>query len=60
MARIDLAETIDQVTFEPELWEWLDLLGDVVTVTQRQAIVHDGFLADTPHKQLKENGHVVA
>src|SRR6266850_102883 len=52
MARIDLNATIDQVTFEPEVWEWLDLLGDVVAVTQRQAMVHDDFLADTPHKQL--------
>lgn len=52
MARIDLAATINRVTFEPEVWEWLDLLGDVVVATQEQAMVHDDFLADTPYKQL--------
>lgn len=52
MARIDLAATLEGVTFRPEVWEWIDLLGDVITATQREAMVHDEFLADTPYKQL--------
>ncbi|MBI3105335.1 MAG: hypothetical protein HYY95_07150 [Candidatus Rokubacteria bacterium] len=50
--RIDLAATIAGVTFPTEVWEWLDLLGDVLGRTQREAIAHDDFPADTPYKQL--------
>lgn len=52
MARIDLSATIGRVTFQPEAWEWLDLLGDVLVGTQREAMAHDDFSADTPYKQL--------
>jgi hypothetical protein len=52
MTQIDLAATIRGVTFPPEVWAWLDLLGDVLVETQREAMVHDDFPADTPYKQL--------
>lgn len=52
MPRIDIATMIDRVTFEPEVWEWLDLLGAVVAATQHEAMVRDSFLADTPYRQL--------
>lgn len=52
MARIDLGKTLEMITFEPEVWEWLDLLGDTVAATQREAMARDDFLADTPYKQL--------
>lgn len=53
MPRIDLAQTIKQVTFPDEVWEWLDLLGDAIASTQQQAMAQDeSFLADTPYKKL--------
>lgn len=52
MPRSDLAATINQVTFQPEVWEWLDVLDDMVAETQNQAMIHDKFLADTSYKQL--------
>ena len=52
MARIDLAATIEQVDFPEGVWAWLDLLGDVVVTTEAEAVDHEGFLADTPYKQL--------
>jgi hypothetical protein len=36
VARIDLGATISTISFPPEVWEWLDLLGDVWATTQRQ------------------------
>ena len=50
--RIDVAKTIDLVTFPPEAWSWIDLLGDVLILTQQEVLVHEGFVADTPYKQL--------
>lgn len=53
MARIDILATIENVTFETEVWEWLDLLGDVIAATQQEAMLHDDdFMADTPYRQL--------
>jgi len=53
MSRIDIAQTIAQVTFRPEVWEWLDLFGDTVGATQREAMLRDDhFRADTEYKQL--------
>lgn len=52
MARIDLTATIGGVTFPPDVWGWLDLLGDVLVGTQREAMAHDDFPADTLYKQL--------
>jgi hypothetical protein len=52
MGRIDLGKTLEIVTFGPEVWEWLDFLGDAVEATQREAMAREDFLADTPFKQL--------
>jgi hypothetical protein len=53
MNRIDLVKTIEMVTFPDEVWEWLDLLGEIIIVTQEEALRHDlsaDFIADTPYK----------
>jgi len=38
MARIDLEKTISQVEFPPEIWEWIDLVGEMVSITQKEAL----------------------
>ncbi len=41
------------VNFPDEIWEWLDLLGEIIILTQEEAIRHDlfgDFIADTPYK----------
>lgn len=53
MPRIDICQTLEQITFSREIWEWLDLLGDVLGATQQQAMIYDAtFRADTPYKRL--------
>lgn len=53
MPKIDICETIRQVDFPVEVWEWLDLFQDVVGITQREAMHQErAFLADTPFKKL--------
>jgi hypothetical protein len=53
MPRIDISETIKRVDFPPDVWEWLDLFGDVVGITQREAMLREKtFVADTPFKKL--------
>ena len=53
MARIDLPASMERIDFPQEVWAWLDLLGDVVVVTQQEALAHDEtFLADTAYKQV--------
>ena len=53
MPRIDISETIKMIDFPKEIWEWLDLFGDIVTATQSEAIYQDkGFVADTPFKKI--------
>lgn len=53
MPRIDISETIKQIDFPVEVWEWLDLFGDVVSITQREAMYQEKtFLADTPFKKI--------
>jgi len=53
MPRIDILETIRRIDFPPEVWEWLDLFGDIVAVTQREAMHQEKtFLADTPFKKI--------
>ncbi len=53
MRRIDISETIKRIDFPKEIWEWLDLFGDVVATTQDEAIYQEKiFLADTPYKKL--------
>lgn len=55
MNRIDLVETIERVTFPDEIWEWLDILGEIIILTQEEAQRHDlsgDFIADTPFKTI--------
>lgn len=55
MNRIDLVQTIERVTFPDEVWEWLDLLGEIIILTQEVALRHDltgDFIADTPYKTI--------
>ena len=49
---IDIAKTIEQVSFTPEVCRQINLLGDVVILTQREVMQHENFVADTPFKQL--------
>ncbi|MBA4349459.1 MAG: hypothetical protein C0415_05665 [Thermodesulfovibrio sp.] len=53
MGRIDIAETIKRIDFPEKVWEWLDLLGDIVARTQKEAMYQErSFLADTPFKKI--------
>ncbi|QXE86897.1 hypothetical protein KP003_00365 [Geomonas nitrogeniifigens] len=53
MPRIDICETIRLIDFPVEAWEWLDLFGNVVGITQREAMYQERtFLADTPFKKI--------
>lgn len=53
MPRIDICETIRQIDFPAEVWEWLDFFGNVVGITQREAMYQErAFLADTPFKKI--------
>jgi len=49
---IDLAKTLELLEFPVEVWEWLDLLGHILLLTQAHAKLHDSYLADTPYKQF--------
>jgi hypothetical protein len=53
MGRVDLPETIRRIDFPENVWEWLDLFGDILGITQAEAIHQDElFKADTPFKKL--------
>ena len=53
MPRIDISETIKRIDFPGEVWEWLDLFGDIVAITQREAMHQEKtFVADTPFKKI--------
>ncbi len=53
MGRIDISETIRQIDFPQKVWEWLDLLWDVVATTEREAMHQERhFIADTPFKRI--------
>jgi hypothetical protein len=53
MPRIDICETIMQIDFPVEVWEWLDLFGNIVGITQREAMYQERtFQADTPFKKI--------
>lgn len=39
--RIDIGRTIDSVHLTDETWEWLNVIGSAITLTQAQAGVHD-------------------
>jgi hypothetical protein len=50
--RIDLPETCRRITFTEEIWEWLDLFGDLVVATKNEADLHEDFRGDTPYKRV--------
>lgn len=53
MPRIDISETIKMINFPDQVWEWLDLFGDIIAATQSEAIYQDrGYIADTPYKKF--------
>ena len=53
MARIDLEKTIEGVDFPPEIWAWLDLVGEMIAVTQKEALERErNFVATTPYQHL--------
>lgn len=53
MPRIDIPETIKKIDFPKEIWEWLDLFGDVVAATQSEATFQEkSFIADTLFKKI--------
>lgn len=53
MARIDLEKTIEQIKFSPEIWEWLDLVGEMVSITQKEALEQErSFVAVSPFHNL--------
>jgi hypothetical protein len=53
MTRIDLENTIARVEFSTEIWEWLDLVGEMVSITQEEALEQErGFVAATPYQNL--------
>ncbi len=52
MTRIDLCAMVEQATFAPEVWEWLDLLGDVILVTQEEGLRHEDEVSSTQDRIL--------
>lgn len=52
MARVNLQATIDRIDFPEPVWEWLDLLGEMLVATQEEALAHEGYIADDPFKKL--------
>ena len=53
MTRIDLEKTIARVEFPPEIWAWLDLVGEMIAVTQEEALERERtFEAKTPYQHL--------
>jgi hypothetical protein len=53
VGRIDLEKTIARVNFPPEIWAWLDLVGDMIAVTQEEALEREPtFVATTPYQHL--------
>lgn len=52
MSRIDLEATVRRIDFPPETWECVDLLGDMLILTQEEAARHEGEIADTPTRKL--------
>ena len=53
MARIDLEKTIAQIEFPPEIWEWIDLVGEMVSITQTEALERErSFVAVSSYHNL--------
>jgi hypothetical protein len=45
LRRIDIGRTIDSVPLTDETWEWLNLVGHAITLTQAQARAHEANAA---------------
>jgi hypothetical protein len=53
MDRVDISEMIGSIDFPEAVWEWLDLLGEIVGKTHAEATRQDEtFFVDTPFKKL--------
>ncbi len=54
MPHLNLAATIAQIDFSPDIWEWIDLLEGVLLVQQEASLAADnkGFRADTDYKKV--------
>lgn len=53
MRRIDISETIGSIDFPEEVWEWIDLFGEVVAETQKEAMFQEKtFLANNPFRKI--------
>jgi len=53
VARIDLEKSIAQVEFPPEIWAWLDLVGEMLVATQEEALEQErSFKATTPYQRM--------
>ena len=52
MPRIDIAATLNQVTYPDNVWRWIDLLGDIIGAIQTEALRHEAFVADSDYKKL--------
>jgi len=53
LARIDLEKTIAQIEFSSEILEWLDLVGEMVSITQKEALEQErSFVAVSPFHNL--------
>jgi hypothetical protein len=53
VTRIDLEKTIARVEFPPEIWAWLDLVGEMIALTQEEALERERtFKATTPYQHL--------
>jgi hypothetical protein len=52
MPRIDIAATLNQVTYPDDVWRWIDLLGDIIGGTQAEGLRHESFIADNDYKKL--------
>ena len=53
MGRVDISETIRRIDFPRKVREWLDLFGDAIATTQREAMHQErNFIADTPFRKI--------
>lgn len=53
MARINLEKSIAQLEFSPEIWGWLDLVGEMIVATEEEALEQErSFKATTPYKHM--------
>jgi hypothetical protein len=53
VVRIDLEKTIARLDYPPEIWAWLDLVGEMIVVTQEEALERERtFVATTPYQHL--------